>query len=206
MREALMNHLTRHLLIPKSQFGFIKQRSTVLQLLNYLDYCANIMVEVGCVDVLYLDYAKAFDIVPHRRLITKLESYEIGGSVLSWITDLLSGRRQIVTVDGAASQPVAVTSGIHQGSVLGSILFVVFINDLSDTIDSFSFLFADDSKVLKHIKSREDRFALQRDLATFQLQSDTWLLRFHASKCKILAQRSKLILSTHMLTYLTMSR
>ena len=97
------------------------------------------------------------------------------------------------------------TSGIPQGSVLGPILFVVFINDLSDTIDSFSSLFADDSKVLKHIKSIEDSFALQRDLDTFQLRSGTWLLRFHPSKCKILTQRSKLILSTHMFIYLTMS-
>jgi hypothetical protein len=95
-----------------------------------------------------MDFQKAFDKVPHNRLLEKIKSYGIVGPTLNWIKDFLKNRTQKVMVNGAGSEWENVTSGIPQGSVLGPILFVIYINDLPDTVESDSYLFADDTKVL----------------------------------------------------------
>ena len=95
-------------------------------------------------DLIMMDFAKAFDKVPHRRLFYKLEYYWIRGSTNYWINSLLSGRTQQVVLDGQASDPVPVLSGVPQGSVLGPVLFLIFMNDLLDNIRSSVRLFADD--------------------------------------------------------------
>ena len=125
----------------------------MLQLLNIIDEWT-LAVDEGCeVNCLYLYFMKAFDTVPHRRLIHKLKSYGISGPVLSWIKDFLSDRVQRVIVNGSASKWAKVLSGIPQGSVLGPLLFVIFINDICDSINSCSYMFADDTNecyVLQH--------------------------------------------------------
>jgi hypothetical protein len=142
--------------------------------------------EGGSVDVVYLDFAKAFDTVPHRRLEEKLLAYGIQGNILSWITNFLSGRMQRVVVNGKKSEWADVLSGIPQGSVLGPILFVLFINDLPDAIQGTAKLFADDTKVFTQVLNSEDCERLQGDLSRLCQWLEQWLLRFNASKCKVL--------------------
>ena len=126
------------------------------QQLNY----STTIVDGGVVDAIYLDFAKAFDTVPHRRLIVKLESYGINGNILNWIKAFLSGRSQVVKVNGADSESTAVLSGIPQGSVLGPLLFVIYIDDLPEAVTSDALLFADDTKLYRQITSREDAHIL----------------------------------------------
>ena len=132
----------------------------------------------GEIDVIYLDFMKAFDTVPNRRLISELASYGIQGEVF------LCDRRQRVAARGALSDWLAVLSGIPQGSVLGPLLFVLYINDLPDNIRSEVFMFADDTKVFSEIRDDTDRANLQADLDELQTWSTKWLLKFHPDKCK----------------------
>jgi hypothetical protein len=144
------------------------------------------LVNGGVVDAIYLDFAKAFDNVPYSRLLGKLRSYGINGNTLKWIEAFLKNRTQVVRVNGEDSFSAPVLSGIPQGSVLGPLLFVIYINDLPDNIRSDSFLFADDTKILRHITSADDGAILQRDLKSLEEWSKTWLLQFNADKCHIL--------------------
>ena len=118
----------------------------------------------GVIDAIYLDFSKAFDTVPHQRLIGKLEAYGISGNILSWIKGFLQGRTQQVVVNGSTSPTAPVLSGIPQGTVLGPVLFVLYINDLLDNITSEGLMFADDTKIFRQITSREDAVELQSDL------------------------------------------
>lgn len=186
VKEKLMSHMSKENLLSNKQYGFIKGRSTVTQLLNYLDKCIEKTVKGDAVDAIYFDFAKAFDTVPHRRLIGKLRSYGISGNILQWIKSFLEDRTQIVKVNGCKSHPASVLSGIPQGSVLGPILFIIYINDLPDVVHAESYMFADDTKIIKTIKSREDAKSLQSDIKALELWSNRWLLRFHPDKCHVL--------------------
>jgi hypothetical protein len=115
------------------------------------------------IDCIYMDYQKAFDTVPHQRLLKKLEAYGIGVEAIDWIKHYLSGRIQHVSVNGATSSWRNVTSGIPQGSVIGPLLFVIFINDLPEIVESTVYLFADDTKIFNIIGGEEDMKTLQRD-------------------------------------------
>ena len=103
------------------------------------------MARGGVLDAMYLDYAKAFDSVPHRRLLAKLESYGITDRILTWVESFLTGRFQSVLVNGNKSFSAPVVSGIPQGSVLGPLLLIIYINDLPDSVTSNLYMFADDS-------------------------------------------------------------
>ena len=186
VKRVIMQHLTDQKLLSPKQYGFISGRSTTTQLLTYLDKCIESIVNGGVVDTIYLDFSKAFDCVPHRRLIGKLESYGIKGKLLNWIIAFLNGRTQLVKVNGSESTSSCVLSGIPQGSVLGPILFVVYINDLLEDIESHGLLFADDAKIFEHILSREDSVALQAEINSVESWSKTWLLTFHPDKCHVL--------------------
>ena len=183
VKEAVLKHIVENKLLSPKQFGFISGRSTVTQLLNYLNKCVDTLVNGGVVDAIYLDFAKAFDTVPHSRLLGKLKSYGINGNILKWIETFLRNRTQIVKVNGENSFSAPVLSGIPQGSVLGPLLFVIYINDLPDSVNSDSFLFADDTKILRQITSAEDSITLQNDLKMLEEWSNKWLLRFNAEKC-----------------------
>ena len=138
-------------------------------------------------DAIYLDYAKAFDTVPHKRLLAKLSGYGIGGKLLKWIAAFLEGRRQRVIVICSKSSWTRVTSGIpQQDSVLGPLLFVCYVNDMPENITSMAYMFADDIKVYRNIKTHIDREVVQSDLRRLEDRSRKWQLRFNADKCKVL--------------------
>ena len=137
------------------------------------------MDEEGVINYIYCDFKKAFDKVPHRRLINKVESYGIKGEILGWITAFLSNKTQQVTVNGESSEFKKVTSGIPQGSVLGPLLFIIFINDLPEQVNSECYLFADDTKIFREIKGPDDHTILQNDINTMLDWADKWQLQFH---------------------------
>ena len=201
VKKSVMNHILDTGTLSTKQYGFINGRSTTTQLLKYFDECIDNVINGDVVDSIYLDYAKAFDTVPHRRLIDKIDSYGIKGKVKAWIKDFLSNRSQIVKVNGAESKSVPVISGIPQGSVLGPILFVLYINDLPDNINSNVYLFADDTKLFFKIKSPEDAYTLQCDLDSIGRWTEKWLLKFNTSKCHVLTLgKFENIMHTHRYT------
>lgn len=187
LKKKIVKHFVDQSLFAKEQHGFIGGRSTTTQLLKFIDDCLQSYVLGGVIDAIYLDFAKAFDTVPHKRLISKLEAYGINGKVLAWIKGFLNNRTQRVRVNGEYSNSSNVISGIPQGSVLGPILFVIYINDLPREIKSRSLLFADDTKIYRLIKSIADSNQLQKDLDCLVEWSKKWLLAFNESKCHVLS-------------------
>ena len=135
------------------------------------------MDDGGCIDTVYLDFAKAFDSVPHMILLHKLEGYGIVGNTLRWISSFLSGRRQKVVVNGEASAWSSVISGVPQGSVLGPILFIYYINDMPGVVHGFIQMFADDTKIFTSIINEESRIRFQKDIDNLQSWSVKWQLR-----------------------------
>lgn len=136
-------------------------------------------------DIIYLDYSKAFDTVPHKRLLAKLYGYGIRGRLLDWLKSFLTGRKQQVSIGTAYSDWGEVTSGIPQGSVLGPILFVIYVNDMPLAVNSGIKMFADDTKLYRAISTDHDHEELQKDLANLESWAHEWLLSFNVSKCKV---------------------
>ena len=133
-----------------------------------------------------MDFQKAFDSVPHQRLLKKILSYRITGKIYSWIEAFLSHRQQRVVVNGAESDWAEVTSGIPQGSVLGPVLFTIYINDMPrETVCPIK-LFADDAKIYHRVENTQDCQKIQEDLEKLQDWAKRWQLRFHPHKCTIL--------------------
>ena len=138
------------------------------------------------VDVIYLDFQKAFDKVPHQRLILKLKSHGMGNSIINWIEQWLTDRRQGVVVDGEVSSWKSVLSGVPQGSVLGPILFLVYINDLGEGVTGNILKCADDTKLFTKTKEIGDKQNLQDDIDKLVKWSEKWQMLFNFGKCKCL--------------------
>ena len=164
VRNKIELHMQEHHLWTDCQHGFRSGRSCCTQLLGVIDDWSRGLDEGLSTDVIYLDYRKAFDSVPHQRLLVKLKAYGIDGNILKWIENFLTGRSQKVVINGECSDKAEVTSGIPQGSVLGPLLFLVYVNDLPRGLNCTAALFADDTKLYKIIRSDVDRAALQNDL------------------------------------------
>lgn len=186
VRKALLKHMIDNKYLSNSQHGFVSGRSCTTQLLKVVDRLTEILDGGGSVDMIYLDFAKAFDTVPHRRLLVKLEGYGVGGELLRWIEQFLVGRRQRVGVAGDMSSWSSVLSGVPQGSVLGPVLFVCYINDLPEAISSVIHMYADDTKIFRKVDEVVDREELQRDLDRLGKWTADWQLRFNVSKCRIM--------------------
>ena len=136
-------------------------------------------------DGILLDFSKAFDKVPHKRLALKLDHYGVRGNTLSWIKSFLADRTQKVVLNGKQSETIPVTSGVPQGTVLGPLLFLIYINDLPDSVShSTTRLFADDCLMYRNIRSARDAELLQQDMDQLQIWEKDWLMNFNASKCQ----------------------
>ena len=151
--------------------------------MEYLEVLTKAVDQQVPVDVNYLDCRKAFDTVPHRRLLAKLYGCGIRGNVLEWIRDFLADRKQFVEVRGKHSTHLTVSSGVPQGSVLGPVLFLIFVNDLVEELECPALMFADDAKIFVRINSDDDIQAMKRDLHKLENWSDKWLLEFNPDKC-----------------------
>ena len=164
IRDHMMDFLVKHKLINTSQHGFLKARSCLTNLLCFFEEITKWVDDGSPVDVIYLDFQKAFDKVPHQRLILKLKSHGMGNSIINWIEQWLTDRRQRVVVDGEVSSWKSVLSGVPQGSVLGPILFLVYINDLEEGVTGNILKFADDTKLFTKTKEIGDKQNLQDDI------------------------------------------
>ena len=186
IKDHMVEFLVKHNLFNSSQHGFLKARSCLTNMLCFLEEITK-WIDVGSpVDIIYLDFQKAFDKVPHQRLLLKLKAHGIGDSITDWIEQWLTDRRQRVVVDGEVSNWKSVLSGVPQGSVLGTILFLIYINDLDDSITSNVLKFADDTKLFRKVNTDGDKQHLQNDLDRLVKWSEKWQMLFNFGKCKCL--------------------
>ena len=197
VRGHILKHLADNDILSDRQHGFREGRSCLSNLLEVMECWTEILDESDGVDVAYLDFRKAFDLVSHKHLLYKMSKYGITNQILSWVTSFLSDRKQRVVIRGTSSEPFDVTSGVPQGSVLGPILFLIYINDLPLGIISPLSLFADDSKIFTRIVSDKKKRkktqidikgneVLQRDLDNIKEWADKWKMEFNVDKCKVM--------------------
>ena len=176
----MWKHLHKHNIILHFQHGFQFGLSCESQLIETVHNWMTAMDNKTQIDAILLDFAKAFDKVPHLRLLSKLISY---GNTKNLIKSFLSNCKQRVSVNGALSDITYATSGVEQGSDLGSVLFLLYINDIDGNIKSSIPLFAYDSIIYRKISSKTDHEILQNDLHQLQTWSDKWQMEFNVSKC-----------------------
>ena len=175
-------------LFSDKQFGFIPKRSVMLQLLNVVDKWTDSLESGGQVDIIYTDLEKAFDKVSHTILIHKLYSYGINTTLCDWIKQYLSKREFCVKVNGVKSVTKNQLSGIPQGSILGPLLFVVFINDLPNVCpDEDLYMFADDTKIFKLIQNINDSLTLNETCQSVYDWCEDWGMKINIEKCKVLS-------------------
>ena len=184
--KMIIEHIKANQLVNQRQHGFTKGRSTTTNLLEVMNIWSEALMHGIPVDVLYLDYQKAFDSVPHIRLIKQINSLGISGKASNWIKAFLTNRTQKVRVNGAESEWAPVLSGIPQGSILGPILFSLFVNDLPHQVKSLISLFADDTKIHLPLTEEESTRQLQEDLWKLEEWANTMQMRFHPLKCKVM--------------------
>ena len=186
IKDHMVDFLVKHKLLNSSQHGFLKARSCLTNMICFLEEITK-WIDMGSpVDIIYLDFQKAFDKVPHQRLLLKLKAHGIGDSITDWIEQWLTDRRQRVVVDGEVSNWKSVLSGVPQGSVLGPILFLIYINDLDESITSNVLKFADDTKLFRKVNTDGDKQHLQNDLDRLVKWSEKWQMLFNFGKCKCL--------------------
>jgi hypothetical protein len=189
VKNAVMKFLSSNSLISKHQHGFRNKKSCTTNLLEAIDYATKTISEKDSLDILFIDFEKAFDKVPHKRLLHKLISYGITGKILKWLEAFLSNRKQRVVLGETMSDWSEIKSGVPQGSVIGPILFIIFINDLPDKLANVCKMYADDTKILAKIKKNSaitDTIKMQNDIDKIVEWTNTWLMRLNISKCKIM--------------------
>jgi hypothetical protein len=173
-------------LISNSQHGFLANSSTSTQLLTFFNTITNMADNKDDIDLVYFDLSKAFDSVPHPPVLRKLTTFGVNGILLKWFTDYLTDRKQRVVLDGKSSGWLPVTSGVPQGSILGPLLFLLYINDLPENLHDSTIcgIFADDTKIARRIRTHNDNIQLQHDIDSLSNWGDKWGLCFNAIKCK----------------------
>ena len=162
IHSTVMKHLDMHDILIDVQHGFQKSRSCESQLIMTVQNLANSLYRKAHVDGILLDFSKAFDKVPHQRLLEKLSYYGVRGNLYSWIKDFLTNRKQEVVLEGKHSSRSEVTSGVPQGTVLGPLLFLIFINDITKNTSSNAGLSADDCLLYRTINCEADAKTLKK--------------------------------------------
>ena len=178
-----MGHFDNNSILVDVQHGFRKGRFCDTQLSAIVDDLAKILDNKGQADLIIMDMSKAFDSVPHRRLLGKLHNLGIRSNTLKWIESFLTNRHQQVVLEGTSSNRAKVSSGVPQGTVLGPLLFLAYINDLPSKVHSKIRLFADDCILYSKICTTEDSNRLQKDLDSLLNWEKDWQMSFNASKC-----------------------
>ena len=156
VHSSIMTHFDRWNILSDSQHGFRKRRSCETQLIETIDDIARHLSDGSQVDVILLDFEKAFDKLPHSRLLNKLDFYGVRGNINRWIRAFLSHRKQQVVLEGVKSNQEDVLFGFPQGTVLCPLLFLTYINDMPEFSDSNVRIFADDSLLYRVIQMPED--------------------------------------------------
>ena len=184
----MMSHLEEAKILSDAQHGFRKKRSCETQLILAIQDLAKSLDSRAQSDVILLDLSKAFDKVPHARLLYKLDFYGITSTTHNWIRNFLKDRSQQVVLEGVTSETSEVTSGVPQGSVLGPLLFLLFVNDLPEYVSPNTKvrLFADDCMLYRDIKTEADATQLQEDLTSLERWEKDWLMDFNPKKCQVL--------------------
>ncbi|KAL5250292.1 hypothetical protein ACHWQZ_G016138 [Mnemiopsis leidyi] len=183
VRKHLVKHLEDNNILPDSQHGFRKNRSCLTQLIEHVDSVLKALNDGREVDVIYLDYSKAFDKVDHQILLAKMKQYGINGPIYDWIECFLSNRKQTVVVDGKKSAFKEVESGVPQGTVLGPVFFIIYVIDLVLRVKSSKTLtFADDTKLMKAITRLLCKTLLQADLDSVIQWSISNNMQLHENK------------------------
>ena len=191
--KQIMDHLESSHILVLFQHGFRKRHSCETQLVSSIEDLARNLEKREQLDLLILDFSKAFDKVEHQRLPYKLKFYGIDGKINKWIENWLVTREQRVVIDGICSKAVHVQSGVPQGTVLGPLMFLIFINDIGEKIDDGTTvkLFADDCLVYRKISTPSDGKPLQQDIDNLLAWSKDWKMDFNAEKCKVLRIANK---------------
>ena len=188
IKDHMVNHLDHNNLIGNTQHGFVRGRSCTTNLLDFFEDITLNLDNNTPTDIIYLDFAKAFDKVPHNRLLTKLRAFGINGNILSWIQDWLTNRRQRTVLNGKHSSWSDVVSGVPQGSVLGPLLFVIYIEDIDSCTSMISCInkFADDTKVGQALINNDSPILLQDSLNKLAEWANKWCMSFNEGKCTVL--------------------
>ena len=184
-----MHHLVRQNVLNSSQHGFLANKSCLTNLLEFMEFVTDTYDDGSSLDLIYLDFSKAFDKVPHEKLMKKAKAIGISGNLLRWIEQWLTGRRQRVVINGKSSGWIDVESGVPQGSILGPILFVIFINDIDNQITNLINIirkFADDTKLGHKVNNEADSRVLQLCLDILFQWTIDWGMEFNIPKCKVL--------------------
>ena len=190
IRKKLVTYLELNRFICDKQHGFRAGRSCLTQLLHHFDDVIDSLTNNADFDSIYLDYAKAFDKVDHRLLLKKLHLYGIHPRLVNWIESFLIGRNQAVVVDGQLSFLAHIISGVPQGTVLGPILFLIFINDIEQCISASTIrCFADDTRVSISVKTEQDVSKLQEDLYSVISWSERNNMALHKDKFEYICHR-----------------
>jgi hypothetical protein len=191
VHSSICRFLESNSILSPRQHGFRSKHSCETQLILAIDDWAQALDSGFRTDIAIFDFSKAFDSVPHRRLLYKIESYGIRGTTLGWIKAFLSKRNQRVVINGSLSKWLPVTSGVPQGTVLGPLLFLLYINDITQGIQSEMRLFADDCVLYRKIVSDSDVNSLQADIDKLHSWSLDWQMKFNSKKCHILSVSRK---------------
>lgn len=189
IKDNLVQYLEENNLITNSQHGFRQKRSCLTNLLEYVEKLTKAIDSGQDLDMIYLDFSKAFDKVPIKRLLVKIKAIGVNEKTCQWIEDWLLNRKQRVIINGKASDWISVMSGVPQGSVLGPLLFVIFINDIDRAVNSSQAIlskFADDTKCGNVILNEQSCETLQNDINNLLDWADKWQMQFNADKCKVL--------------------